>query len=226
VTPDAICQLPLLRGLNDAALRELAARAVIRRFAPDETLWLAGAQPRGLFLVIEGEVRVVRAVHGRRLVVHVEGAGGTLGEVPLFGGGCYPATAVAARRTVCLVLSREAVAAAIRCDTDFAFTLLERLAGRTRHVIERLDALGSTTVQQRLSRYLLTRHESAGGSAFTLGCTQAALAEELGTVREVLVRSLRELRAAGVIRPAGRARFAVVDIDRLRLLTTGSAAAR
>jgi CRP/FNR family transcriptional regulator, dissimilatory nitrate respiration regulator len=225
MTPDALRQLPLLRWLNDAALRELAARAVIRRFAPGEILWLAGAQPRGLFLVMEGEVRVVRVVHERRLVVHVEGAGGTLGEVPLFGGGCYPAAAVAARRTVCLVLSRDAVAAGIRCDTGFAFTLLERLAGRTRHVIERLDALGST-VQQRLSRYLLTRHESVGGSAFTLGSTQAALAEELGTVREVLVRSLRELRAAGVIRPAGRARFEVVDIERLRVLTTDSPAGR
>jgi CRP/FNR family transcriptional regulator, dissimilatory nitrate respiration regulator len=226
MTPDALRQLPLLRDLNNAALRELAARAVVRRFAPDETLWLAGAEPRGLFLVLEGEVRVVRAVYERRQVVHVEGAGGTLGEVPLFGGGRYPATAVATRRTVCLVLSRDAVAAAIRCDTGFAFTLLERLAQRTRHVIERLDALGSTTVQHRLGRYLLVRHESAGGSAFTLGCTQSALAEELGTVREVLVRSLRELRTAGVIRPAGRARFEVIDIEKLRLLTTGAAAPR
>jgi CRP/FNR family transcriptional regulator, dissimilatory nitrate respiration regulator len=226
MTPDALRQLPLLQDLNGAALRELAARAVIRRFAPDETLWLAGAEPRGLFLVMDGEVRVVRTVHERRSVVHVEGAGGTLGEVPLFGGGCYPASAVATRRTVCLVLSRDAVAAAIRCDTGFAFTLLERLARRTRHVIERLDAVGSTTVQQRLSLYLLGRHECVSGNAFTLGCTQSELAEELGTVREVLVRSLRELRAAGVIRPAGRARFEVIDIERLRLLTTGSAAPR
>ncbi len=42
---------------------------------------------------------------------------------------------------------------------------------------------------------------------------QAALAEELGTVREVLVRSLRELRESGLIVPAGRGRWSVADRD-------------
>jgi CRP/FNR family transcriptional regulator, dissimilatory nitrate respiration regulator len=216
MTTEALRRIPLLQDLNDAALREIAARAVVRRFAPDETLWLAGAQSRGLFLILEGEVR---ALNARRHVVHVERTGGTLGEIPLFADGRYPATAVATRRTVCLVLSRELVAAAIRHDAEFAFTLLARLANRTRHVIERLDALASTTVQQRLCVFLLARHGTSNDGPFSLGCSQAALAEELGTVREVVVRSLRKLRATGVIRAAGRARFQVIDVEALRLLS-------
>ncbi len=42
---------------------------------------------------------------------------------------------------------------------------------------------------------------------------QAAVAEELGTVRDVLVRSLRELRESGLIVPAGRGRWSVADRD-------------
>ena len=57
----------------------------------------------------------------------------------------------------------------------------------------------------------------AGGSgAFTLGATQAEVAEELGTVREVVVKELRALRAAGVLRSAGRGRVEVADAARLR----------
>lgn len=203
--------LPLTAGLNAAAKRELAARAVLCRFAPGATLWRAGTSPRGLFLVVEGQVRVTRSTAGRRHVVHVEEAGGTLGEVPLFAGGGYPATAVAERRTVCVAIGTDAIQAAVREDSSFAFALLARLAGRVRHLVDRLDRLAARNVNSRLADYLLARRREVGRPAFTLGRTQAEVAEELGTVREVVVRGLRELREAGIIRAAGRGRFEVAD---------------
>ena len=48
--------------------------------------------------------------------------------------------------------------------------------------------------------------------------SQSALAEELGTAREEVVRSLRALCDAGAIRRAGRSRFAVASVARLRSL--------
>jgi hypothetical protein len=41
--------------------------------------------------------------------------------------------------------------------------------------------------------------------------TQAALAAEVGTVREVIVRTLRSLRDRGLIASAGRGRVRVMD---------------
>jgi CRP/FNR family transcriptional regulator, dissimilatory nitrate respiration regulator len=197
---------------------------VERSFAPGAVLWRAGSEPRGLFLVLEGEVRVVRpAGPGRQLVIHREAAGGTLGEVPLFGGGRYPATAVASRRTVCLVLSRQAIAAAVREDPELAFRLLAGLGARIRTLIGRLDALAAQSVAGRLAAYLLARHGQAGEEAggFALGCTQQELAEELGTVREVVVRALRTLREEGIIAAERRNRFRVLDSERLRALAGG-----
>lgn len=210
--------IPLFRGLNAAARRELAARAVLRRFEPEAVLWRAGAEPRGLFVVLEGEVRVVRSSGGRQHVIHTEGPGGTLGEVPLFEGGTYPATAIAARRTLCLALGRDAIQAAIQADPELAFTLLARLAARVRHLVERLDRLAGRTVTARMAAYLLARREATGSSVFTLGRTQLEVAEELGTVREVVVRALRELREAGVVRAVGPGRIEVVDLEKLKLL--------
>ncbi|CAN5772933.1 Crp/Fnr family transcriptional regulator [soil metagenome] len=217
-----LARIPLLEGLNEAAMRELAARAVLRRFDPGTVLWRAGAEAIGLFVVLEGEVRVMRTVNGRRHLVHVEGAGGTLGEVPLFSGGRYPATAVASRRSVCVVLDRAAIAAAVRQDPELAFALLGRLADRVRTLIGRLAGIAGSTVANRLATYLLSRHEAAGGQAFSLGCSQSELAEELGTVREVVVKSLREIRTGGLIGSAGRARFVVTDEAALRALSAGT----
>ena len=46
--------------------------------------------------------------------------------------------------------------------------------------------------------------------------TQQQLAEELGTVREVIVRELQALRAAGLVRSIGPGRFEIVDAPALR----------
>jgi CRP/FNR family transcriptional regulator, dissimilatory nitrate respiration regulator len=203
-------RVPLLAGLSPGALGELARRGVVSRFAPGEVLWHAGAEPRGVCLVIEGQVRVVRVMDGRSHLLHVESAGGTLGEVPFFAGGRYPATAIATRATTCVVLGRDALGAAMREDPQLAFVLLGGLAGRVRGLIERLDGMVASTVDERLVAALRARSASAGGGAFTLGGTQARLAEELGTTREVLARALRRLRESGRLKSAGRGCFQLV----------------
>lgn len=207
IEPSTLERISFLRGAGAAARREIALRSTLRRFAAGEVLWRAGGEPRGLFVVLEGRVRVVRAGRGRQHVIHVEEPGGTLGEVPLFGGGSYPATAIAAEETVCAVIGRDAIEAAIVADPAVAFALLERLAGRVRGLVERLDRRAAQSVGAQLAALLLERHRAAGGSPFTLGSTQAEVAEELGTVREVVVRELRALRRRGAIRPAGRGRW-------------------
>jgi CRP/FNR family transcriptional regulator len=216
---DALDALPQFAELPAASRRRLAARGAERRWAAGETLFAAGSPPRGLFVVLEGRVRVVRAA-GRAHVVHVEGPGGTLGEVPLFAGGPYPATAVADGPTRCAVFPPEAVLASVAEDPALALLFLGRLARRVRELVDRLDRATTLSVTGRLAAWLLERRARAG-DPFTLGLTQARLAEELGTVREVVVRTLRELREAGAIEAAGRGRYRVRDEPRLREMAGG-----
>jgi CRP/FNR family transcriptional regulator len=189
--------------------------AVERRFPAGATLFRAGSAPTGIYIVLSGCVRVVRSRDGRQYVVHTEGRGGTLAEVPFFAGGLLPATAVATEPTRCLVLHRDVLRAAMREDPDIAWLFLQRLSERVRELVERLDRASTQSVSARLAVYLLTRARSTESGHFTLGLTQAALAEELGTVREVVVRALAQLREAGVIGTAGRGRYFVRDLPAL-----------
>jgi CRP/FNR family cyclic AMP-dependent transcriptional regulator len=50
--------------------------------------------------------------------------------------------------------------------------------------------------------------------------TQQQLAEEVGTVREVIVRELHALRSRGIIRALGSGRYEVVDAEALRARAT------
>ncbi|HEX6368715.1 MAG TPA: Crp/Fnr family transcriptional regulator [Longimicrobium sp.] len=216
IDPDVLLRIPLFARLNAGAIRELAARSTLRSFQADEVLWHAGAEPRGFFVIMRGAVKVVRSVQGRQHVVHVEGEGGTLGDVALFEGRPYPATAIALSPTVCLAVTRDGLLAAIRQDPELALSLLARLAARVRHVIGRLDGLAARSVSARLAGYLLERRERAGRDVFTLGGSHAAVAEELGTVREVLGRTLRGLRNRGLISVDAKGGIVIVDEAGLR----------
>jgi CRP-like cAMP-binding protein len=111
------------------------------------------------------------------------------------------------------VLTRDAIESAIATDPRLAWTLLARLAARVRTLVERVDRLALKSTKARLADLLL-KHANDG--IVMLGMTQSALAEELGTVREVVVRALRSLRERGVITSAGHGRLRIVDPAALR----------
>ena len=149
--------------------------------------WLAIA----LALVLEGKVRVVRRAGGRAQVVHVERVGGTLGEVPLFAGGGYPATAIAAEPTVCAVIDRQSLAAALRSSPDAPFVLLERLARRVRELVERLDRAALRPVSARLAEFLIGRADARGRATIALGMTQEHSSSRLLPGTRLRDRNLR-----------------------------------
>jgi CRP-like cAMP-binding protein len=197
----------------------LLARSVERQFATGAVLWSAGDPSEGIALVLEGRVRLVRGSHGRQTVIHSDGPGATLGEVPFFTGSPYPATAIAAEPTRCLFLSRAAVTEAMRRDPAVAMFFLRSLSVRIQNLVDKVDQNTVSTVQTRLADFILQRSRGVSSSptrvtrrteiGFSLGMTQTALAEELGTVREVVVRALRSLRQMGAIETAGAGKYRV-----------------
>src|SRR5690349_4384550 len=125
IDPARIAKLPLFATSPPNAVAAIAHHAIERAFAADEILFSAGSRSKGLFVVLEGTVRVVRTGDGRQHGGHTEAAGGPLGQVPLFDGGTYPATAIAAEPVRCLVLDRDAIRRAITASPDVAMIFLE-----------------------------------------------------------------------------------------------------
>lgn len=194
-----------------AAFEQHGIRREYRRGA---TLFRVGSAPAGLHLVERGHIRIVRG-RSRPVVLHYEGPGGMLGETALFGGTPYPATAIASEPTVCHLLPTGRVWQLLAEDPEAAVHFLRRLATRLGGVIDRLDGMSRTSVAARLAHHLLGRPGVREGRPISLGMTQTELAEELGTVREVVVRELRRLRGAGLVRSAGRGLYRVSDPEGL-----------
>ncbi|HKH92939.1 MAG TPA: Crp/Fnr family transcriptional regulator [Gemmatimonadaceae bacterium] len=214
----SLAQFPALAGLSAPIARRIAVAAVSRRYVRHAVLFRAGDAPAALHFVLGGRVRVARRVEGASSVLHFEDVGGVLGEIPVFGGGPYPATATAVSAVRCAVLSLDVVERLLREEPEFARFALSRLARRAHVVLQRLDELSAYTVTARLAAYLCDVANRDDAGVIELGMSQAALADQLGTAREVLVRSLRALCDAGAIRRIGRSRFALSDADALRTM--------
>jgi CRP/FNR family transcriptional regulator len=211
----------MIDEITDEGRRALLERSLSRDYVTGQTLWSAGDEPIGLFIVLQGKVRIIRAKDGRQTVIHSGESGATLGEIPFFTGSPYPATAIAAEPTRCLIINYQALEHALKVDPGVAFYLLRRLSLRIESLVERVSQMSAQSVQARLAAHILMRAERAGGGqdgrALSLGMTQSELAEELGTVREVVVRALRGLRDLGAIAPAGSGKYRVTDPAALKL---------
>jgi CRP-like cAMP-binding protein len=217
-----LADLPLFAEARPDMIVALARRGVEVRFAANEVIFLDGTKPRGWFIVLEGMVRVVRGSRARQHVIHTEGVGGTLAEVPLVENGTHPATGIAVSPTRCALFTREALEAAIAEHPPIAFLISRRLAARVRLLVDRLDERSARTVDARLIEFLLSRPHARGSTTISLGMTQQSLAEELGTVREVVARKLRDVCRRGLIESVGGGRYRIVDRRRLEESLNGA----
>jgi CRP/FNR family transcriptional regulator len=201
----ALKRTPLFKELDDATLRVLADHAVARHFRKDEVLFLMGQEARGLFVIVRGSVRAFReSVGGREQVIHVERAGATVAEVPVFDDGDYPSTVAAEEDTDTLFLAKEDVRQLCLTHPEIPLAAVRVLASRLRRCAELVEALSLKEVGQRVARYLLSEARRqgqplSGGVSIALTQTNQQIAARVGSVREVVSRAFSRLQQDGLI---------------------------
>jgi CRP/FNR family transcriptional regulator, dissimilatory nitrate respiration regulator len=210
--------LPALTDVDERAVEQIARASHVRSYSRRAILYRAGDAADGLYFILSGKVLVVRETASRSEMLHVESAGGVLGEIPAFSGQPFPATATALEQTRCAHLPIAAVDRLLRDEPSFARFALRRMAARAQSLLRRIDELTASTVTARLASYVAERAAQSATFEFTLGVTQAELANQLGTAREVVVRGLASLIDAGAIERVGRSRFQVRRLSTLRAM--------
>lgn len=210
--------VPALEAVSDRVLAQLARASAVRRYRAKAVLYRAGDVPDGLYVVMSGRVIVRRETASRSEMLHTERAGGVLGEIPVFGGGRFPATATALEPTECCYIPTTVAERLLQDEPSFARFALQRMAARAQSLLQRIDELTASTVTARLAAFVAARAATSETRELTLGVTQEELAAELGTAREVIVRGIARLIEAGAIARTGRSRFVVRRLATLRAL--------
>lgn len=125
---DLLAQVPLFEGLSRRHLKQIAEHADEISFREKETIVEAG-QPGGtFFIIVEGEVRVVR---GDRTIARA-GPGEFFGEISLLDGGPRTASVIADTPVVAIRLFKASFDKVVRDEPRVAGKILAVVARRLR----------------------------------------------------------------------------------------------
>ena len=206
-----------LRELPPEVLDELFAGAVRVKIPAGRVAHREREDGSYLELVLSGVVRVfVTAGDGRTMTIRYCRPGELLGAMSLFQTDfSEPATKQALVDAELLKMSATVIRNVLKRDLRVAHVFLIELSERARGFINEIPGSVFATVRQRVARQLLDLAATQSSEAeqdgeLAVEITQQDLAAAAGTVREVVVRALRQLRESGVVRTE-RDRIVILD---------------
>ena len=210
-----------LRGLPSDVVGALASGGRLLRIGARATVHHEGEDAPHLELVVSGLVRVrVSAPDGRALTVRYGRPGALLGVATLYAPAARPFSIQAVFDAELLSFRPGVVRSRADVDPRVARALLVETSERVFSFVAAFSGHAFANLRQRVARHLLDLAMEERTSAELIApISQQELADEVGSVREVVVRILRELREAEVIR-TGRAGVAIVDAERLAVIAS------
>jgi CRP/FNR family transcriptional regulator len=202
----AIASNRLFQGLPESELSAIDRIAVEKRYGRGETIFFEGDDGNGFYLVMEGRVKVFKmSLQGKEQILHIFGDGEPFGEVPVFHGQPFPATAEALVKTRVLFFPRKEFVQVVTQSPSIALNMLAVLSMRLRRFASQIESLSLKEVPARLASYLLYLSEEQGGvDNVELEISKGQLASLLGTIPETLSRIFGKMSEEGLIEVQGR----------------------
>lgn len=210
MTPDRATVLklyPALASLSperlDRILHSQSAMSV-----PAGAQLFAERQPcQGFPLLLEGSIKVVKnAASGREMLLYRVEAGGSciITSSCLLGQTDYNARGIAETPLTLLLVPAPLFGQLVAEHPPFRDFVFHLFADRISELMQLVEEVAFSRLDQRLAKLLLARHEDV------LNVTHQQLAEELGSVREIVSRLLKGFAAQGLV-TLGREQVTLLD---------------
>ena len=210
---EALAAVPMFRELPPGVLDELLSLCVERTLLRGETLFLEGERSKGLLVIWRGKLKIYKLGEGgREQIIEIEGPGRSVAELPLFDGMPSPASCAAIEDSVVLSLAPSQFNRLVAREPDLARAVICGLARRLRHMVSLIEEISLKAVRERLADLLLEMVGEAESVELTL--TNQEIAARIGTVREIVSRTLSRMIHEGAVRLDGRT---LTLLDRSRL---------
>lgn len=208
----------LFQGLPAEISGSIAELADLRTFRKGQAIFFEGDEAEGFFLIAEGTVKIFKInPSGKEHILHIFGSGEPIGEVAVFHGRPFPASAEALSEGSVLMIRRRDFVELIRRHPDVSMNMLAVLSMRLRQFAVQIENLSLKEVPARLAGYLLFASSEQGGSGTVeLSISKGQLASLLGTIPETLSRIFSKLTEEGLITVEGKT-ITIVDREKLEL---------
>ncbi len=197
---------PALAGLLDERLDALLRPAALE--LPAGTRVFAEHQPcQGFPLLLAGSIKVVKqSASGRELMLYRVAPGGSciITSSCLLGRSDYNARGIAETPLRLLLVPAPAFAELMLDHAPFRDFVFHLFAERIAELMQLVEEVAFTRLDQRLARLIVAQDRAV------LNVTHQQLADELGSVREIVSRLLKGFAEQGLV-ALGREQLTVTD---------------
>ncbi|MCP4168886.1 MAG: Crp/Fnr family transcriptional regulator [Chloroflexi bacterium] len=190
---------PFFGTFDEESLAFLVAQAKRTNHQAGLTIFREGEPSQGLYWLRSGTLKAVKySISGKEQILHFIRSGQTFNVVGAFTTLPNPASVVALEPVQVWRIPRDIIRQRILQDPTFAQLIIDVLSKRLRQSVALIEDLSLRPVINRLSRLILD--EAHEDTLFRpTWYTQYELAARLGTVTDVVQRSLRKLEADNLI---------------------------
>lgn len=189
-----------------------------RSYTTGQVICLEGEPAEYIYLLEKGWVKFVHiALDGREQAALFLHDGELFGDEAVFGRVAYPVTGIALEKVTVWAIENTILIGLTRRYPALALACLEHLGTRVLYYIQLVEDLGLRSVQARIAHTLLNHAELRDGCLIVprrSWTTLDEMAARLGTVRDVLSRSLNMLASEGILR-LERSRIVILDPQKL-----------
>lgn len=215
-------RIEYLAGLPQPEAEELARVSEFRRYADGTAVFNQGEYIPGIFVVVQGSLKVFRTDgRGKIQVLDILQPGTCVGEVQVFDGGPTASGAEAHGDTECWLIPAEPLRRMVHRNTTVAEVIIHHFAGKVRHLIALVETLSLHSVPERVAQLILDYHSRNAAKALVeFHETQEDLAQCIGASREAFSRALRLLADLGLVQstfPVVR----ILDLQKLQRYARG-----
>jgi len=204
---------PVLRTLVPAEIAALCKPEAVASLPEGAELFAEHQSCRGFPLLISGSIKVVKSTSsGREMLLYRVEPGGScvITSSCLLGHTAYTARGIAETPLHMLILPTALFEKLIAGNASFRDFVFHLLAERIAELMLLVEEVAFHRLDQRLAKLLL-------GKSGPITATHQVLADELGSVREIISRLLKGFAAQGLV-ALGRERIDLLDHDGLREL--------
>lgn len=223
VDHQAVRASPLFRAMPEGVIAPILAASTLERANPRDVLFRQDDPAEYLFLLIEGWLKVTRALpNGQQAVIGLFTRGEALAEAVALTSQPYPACGEAVTEVRYLRVPAETARASIECQPQAALAMISSTAQHLRLLMRQIEQLKARKAPERVVEFLLSLTPVVKGPAsFSLPFDKTLMAARLGIQPESLSRAFAHLRVQGVEVQGARVDIAAVESLRLMLDASG-----
>ena len=193
-------------GISSAEASSVLSLMKPASFANGRVIFSSGDESKGLFLVVEGRVKLsVLTEDGRELSIAHASTGDVFGEIASLDGHPRTANATALMQTTLLFLPKTDLLRLVASSPRLSSAIINFLCKRLRTTDHKLEAIALHSIEVRLARFLLATAQTQHGEGLnnradlSLDISQSELGLLIGASRPKVNAALVALEEDGAI---------------------------